>query len=203
MCLRGWLSCLLVVLVLLGLASFGKAAEADSPTQLVQRLIQTIGSIKQTNNGNLSASDQANNAAAAKMANAILDIPDVSRRTLGRYWNERTPTEQQEFIALLEELFAKVAYPKSAEFFSDLKVEITDERITDQQAVVRTTVTHAKEGLISIDYRLGRNSDTWRVRDILLDDVSLAMNLRSQFKKIITEDSYEELLRRMRKKLAE
>jgi phospholipid transport system substrate-binding protein len=203
MWLRGWLSCMLIVLVLLGLAGVGKTTEADSPTQLVQRLIQTIGSIKKTHNGHLSASDQAHNAAAAKMANAILDIPEVSRRALGRYWKERTPTEQQEFIALLEELFAKVAYPKSAEFFSDLKVKVTDERITDKQAVVRTTVTRAKEGLISVDYRLSQNSDTWRVRDILLDDVSLAMNLRSQFKKIITEHSYEELLRRMREKLAE
>jgi len=43
----------------------------------------------------------------------------------------------------------------------------------------------------------------WRVQDILLDDVSLAGNLQSQFNKIITENSYADLLRRMRDKLNE
>jgi phospholipid transport system substrate-binding protein len=69
--------------------------------------------------------------------------------------------------------------------------------------VVKTTVTHPKEGLVSIDYRLAQSNGNWRVRDIILDDVSLATNLRSQFHKIITEHSYDELLRLMREKLAE
>jgi hypothetical protein len=48
-----------------------------------------------------------------------------------------------------------------------------------------------------------RSSNTWLVRDIILDDVSLTRNLRSQCQKIITEHSYAELLRRMRDKLSE
>lgn len=194
---------LLVGLALSSLPDTRCAAETDSPTQLVQRLVQTIGSIKASDNGTLSADDLAKNAAAAKLANTILDVPGVSQWALGKHWSARSPEEQQEFVSLLEALFAKVAFPKSAEFFSDLKVNIAGERVTDKQAVVRTTVTHKKEGLVSIDYRLIRHENHWRVRDILLDDVSLAMNLRSQFNKIITEHSYAELLRRMRDKLAE
>jgi phospholipid transport system substrate-binding protein len=189
--------------MILSLSGGSLATEPETPTQLVQRLIRAIGSIKVADNGNLSAADEANNAAAAKVANAILDIPGVSRWALGKHWKARSPAERREFIALLEELFTKVAYPKSAEFFRDLKVDVTSERITGQRAIVRTTVTHTKEGLISIDYRLVRRNGNWRVRDILLDDVSLATNLRSQCNKIITKYSYAELLRRMREKLAE
>jgi phospholipid transport system substrate-binding protein len=68
---------------------------------------------------------------------------------------------------------------------------------------VKTTVKHPKEGLVSVDYRLSQDGGVWRVQDILLDDVSLAANLQSQFNKIITENSYAELLRRMREKLNE
>lgn len=198
-----WLLCLLVGLGFSGFASPALAAETETPTQLVQRLIQTIGSIKPSNDGHLSEAEQAKNAAAAKVANAILDVPSVSKLTLGKYWQARSAAEHQEFIALLEKLFAKVAFPKSSEFFSDYKITIANERITGERAVVRTTVTHPKEGLISIDYQLAKQNGSWHVRDILLDDVSLAQNLRSQFHKIITEDSYAELLQRMRKKLAE
>jgi phospholipid transport system substrate-binding protein len=159
--------------------------------------------MKEANDGNLSAADRANNEAAAKTANALLDIPGVSQWAMGKHWEARSPAEQQEFIDLLAQLFAKIAYVKSAKFFGDLNITVTSEKISGQRAVVKTTVRHPKEGLVSIDYQLVQNSGTWRVRDILLDDVSLATNLRTQFNKIITENSYAELLRRMREKLVE
>jgi phospholipid transport system substrate-binding protein len=196
-----WNTCLYILLWCLAGSSI--AAKSDGPTQLVQHLIKTISSIKETNNGNLSEADRAHNEAATKAANAILDIPGVSQWTLGKYWEARSPAEQQEFIALLEQLFGKIAYAKSAQFFGDLNITVTGEKISGQRAVVKTTVRHPKEGLVSIDYQLVQNNETWRVRDILLDDVSMATNLRSQFNKIITEHSYAELLRRLREKLAE
>jgi phospholipid transport system substrate-binding protein len=181
----------------------GIAAATESPQQLVQRLIQAISSMKPAANGQVTEAERAKNAAAAQAANAILDVPEVSKWTLGKHWEGLSPAEQQELVQLLEQLFAKVAYPKSAEFFGDLNVAIAGERITGQGAVVRTTVRHPKEGLVTIDYRLIQSNGNWRVRDIILDDVSLATNLRSQFNKIITEHSYTELLRRMREKLTE
>lgn len=201
--LRGWSWWALLVVLLWSVTGGSAAAEPEGPAQHVQRLIQAIGSIKAANNGNLSMADRTSNEAAAKVANAILDIPGVSQWALGKHWNGHSPAEQQEFITLLEQLFAKVAYPKSAEFFGDLTITVTGERISGQRAVVKTTVRHPKEGMVSIDYQLLQHDENWRVRDILLDDVSMATNLRSQFNKIISEHSYAELLRRMREKLAE
>jgi phospholipid transport system substrate-binding protein len=57
--------------------------------------------------------------------------------------------------------------------------------------------------LISVNYELKKQNDSWQIRDIVLDDVSLARNLRSQCQKIIAEHSYDELLRRIRDKLQE
>jgi phospholipid transport system substrate-binding protein len=196
--------CYILACVLLGSTTgVYVVAESETPMQLVQRLVNAIIRIKPTNNSTLSTADQAANAAAAKEANTILDIPAVARRTLGKHWQARTPTEQQEFIALLEQLFTKVAYPKSAEFFHGLEITFGKENITGQRATVKTTVRHPKEGLVSVDYRLVQEGGVWRVQDILLDDVSLAANLQSQFNKIITENSYAELLRRMHDKLNE
>ncbi len=184
-------------------AGWTLAEAADGPTHLVRVLVQTISSFKPTDNGTLSAADRAHNTAAAAQANAMLDIASVSRQVLGRYWKKRTPAEQQAFTELLTELFVRVAYPKSASFFSDFDVQITKERVNGQRAVVHTTVSDPKEGLISVDYKLRKQNDTWQIRDIILDDVSLARNLRSQCQKIIVEHSYDELLRRMRDKLEE
>ena len=197
------LYCVLICVLIVSSHGAHAAAAPESPTQLVQRLVKAINSIKPTSNGDLPAAERAANVAAAKEANAILDIPAVGQRTLGKHWQTRTPAEQQEFITLLEQLFAQVAYPKSAEFFNGLEINVAKENIAGQRATVQTTVKHPKEGLVSVDYRLVQNSGGWRVQDILLDDVSLAANLQSQFNKIITENSYAELLRRMRDKLKE
>jgi phospholipid transport system substrate-binding protein len=201
--IRGWLYGSLLLMVFGNLLGSGMAADTESPQQLVQRLIKAISSMKPAQDGQMTEADRAKNAAAAQAANAILDVPEVSKWALGKHWEKLSPAEQQGFVALLEQLFAKVAYPKSAEFFGELNITMAGERITGQGAVVRTTVRHAKEGLVAIDYRLIQSNGSWRVRDIILDDVSLATNLRTQFNKIITEHSYAELLRRMREKLTE
>lgn len=176
---------------------------AESPTEFVRLLVQTISSYKPNTNGTLSDADKAHNTAVAAQANAMLDIPSVSQRVLGRYWKERTPAEQQAFTDLLTELFVRVAYPKSATFFSDFEIQITKEQVNGERAVVHSTVSDPKEGLIAVNYELKKQNDTWQIRDIILDEVSLARNLRSQCQKIITEHSYDELLRRMRDKLQE
>src|SRR5262249_44122892 len=103
----------------------------------------------------------------------------------------------------LEQLFTKVAYPKSTEFFHGLEVNFAKENVAGQRATVKTIIKHPKEGLVSVDYRLSQEGGGWGVQDILLEVCRLALHLGSQFTKIITENSYAELLRRMRDKLNE
>lgn len=194
-----FLGCLLVGSLLVSLGRLHAAPEPESPAQLVQRLVKAIASMQPAPNGGPAPGQTA----TAHEVNSILDVPAVGQRTLGKHWQARTPGEQREFIALLEQLFAKIAYPKSAEFFHGLDVQVAQEQITGQRATVQTIVKHPKEGVVSVDYRLVHESDRWRVHDILLDDVSLSANLQAQFNKIITENSYTELLRRMRDKLNE
>ena len=192
-----------LVMIICWVAGSAFPAAAESPTHFVRVLVQTISSFKPTKNGTLSKADRAHNTAVAAQANAMLDITSVSRQVLGRHWKERTPAEQKDFTALLTELFERVAYPKSATFFSDFEMQITKEKVNGQRAVVQTTVSDPKEGMISVNYELQKQNDSWQIQDIILDDVSLARNLRSQCQKIIAEHSYDELLRRIRDKLQE
>ena len=105
-------------------------------------------------------------------------------------------------MQLLEQLFAKVAYPKSAEFLANSTLLWLGNVLLGREQWCGQLIRHPKEGLVAIDYRLIQSNGSWRVRDIILDDVSLATE-RTQFNKIITEHSYAELLRRMREKLTE
>jgi phospholipid transport system substrate-binding protein len=56
---------------------------------------------------------------------------------------------------------------------------------------------------IPIDYRLQREGDRWRAYDVLIEGVSLVANYRSQFNRIITQASYDELVRKLKQKQEE
>jgi ABC-type transporter MlaC component len=50
---------------------------------------------------------------------------------------------------------------------------------------------------------LVRHNERWAIYDVAIDGVSLAMNYRAQFSKILRTSSYEALAQRIRTKLEE
>ena len=60
---------------------------------------------------------------------------------------------------------------------------------------------HDKEGEVDIDFWLKQSSNNWFVVDVILDGISMRNNLRSQFYKILKKNDFNELVRRMEKKL--
>jgi phospholipid transport system substrate-binding protein len=175
---------------------------AETPTESVKTLLDSVRSYKKET-PTLSAQDRAANAQVQKTVEATLGIPDLAKEVLGPHWAKLSASEQKNFIQLLESLLQKVAYPKSAEFFGNLRIDYVGERVNGKEAVVETSVSHPKEGQVSIEYNLRQKGSKWVIADILLDEVSLVTNLRTQMQQVIAKESYQELLKRMREKLAE
>lgn len=173
--------------------------EPNKPVHTVNHLVASI-----SGNSHLpETGDKRPVVMAVKTADtlALIDLPGVSEETLGKHWKQLNPTERDEFMTLFAQLLVRIAFPQSAAFFRNLKMTVTNERIRGHQAIVNTYVEHAIEGKIDIDYHLMRHDKGWLVYDVQLDGVSLSRNLRAQFQQIIRQDSYAELLRRMREKL--
>ena len=215
--LEEWFSCLRIVCPNFILFAINDGSK-DETAQVLEPLQNQLGDrfrlINKTNSGHGLTCREGYELALAEGVEWIFQIDSDGQCDPAFFPSFYTHREEcdgvfgyrrtrDEFIELLEQLFTKVAYPKSAEFFHGLEINFAKETITGQRATVKTTVRHPKEGSVSVDYRLAQEGGVWRVQDILLDDVSLAANLQSQFNKIITENSYAELLRRMRDKLNE
>jgi phospholipid transport system substrate-binding protein len=76
------------------------------------------------------------------------------------------------------------------------------ERIEGDRAVVQAVVM-AEDNEIPIDYALVRYNGTWKIYDLGIDGMRLSEIYRSQFNKVISSASYDELVRRMQIKLQE
>ena len=57
--------------------------------------------------------------------------------------------------------------------------------------------------MIAIDYRLILKDNVWKVYDLVIENVSLAMNYRAQFSSILSNNSPDKLLEMLREKVKE
>ena len=192
-----------IYLIVFILASFRLSpivAEEISPRNTVETLLNSITNLKTEKL--LSPEEIKENDVLSYRALALLDIRKISRKILGKYWKKRTLTEQKVFIDLLSQMFIKEAFKNSGKFFSALELTYGQTTINKSQAKVPLIVVHEKEGEIIIDFHLHKYHDQWQVVDVDLDKISMRSNLRSQLYKIISKNGYQELVRRMKEKLA-
>ena len=191
---------LFVVFIAVGLiGSSPDSALADAPKATVQQLLQ---SIKQMHHKKpLTPEQQQANDKISSQALVHLNVRQVSGKTLGKYWKERSKKEQEEFVQLLGNLFRYVAFPNSSKFFGEMNIHYATTEMDGKIATVPLRVEHPDEGEVGIDFVLEQNSTRWQVVDVILDGVSMRNNLRTQFYKVLKKHDYPELTRRMQKKL--
>jgi len=185
----------LCVLALWGVCGAAEKAPSD-PGATVQSLLSAVSVLSETK-------DPKAEAEAVKQISGTFDVVGLSRACLRNTWDELSGEERKKFVSLFQEVLEKVAYPKSAKFFADTKVEVEEILRENGKAEVSTLVVHPEEGEVEVGYCLELFDGRWLIEDILLDGVSLQLDLRSQTQKILREESYEELKRRLREKLEE
>lgn len=190
----------LVIFIWVGWLGFVPGtARADSPKETVQQLLESIQ--KMHHKKPLTAEDRQSNETLSRQALTHLDVPRVSRKTLGKYWKQRSQKDQAAFVTLLGDLFRYVAFPNSSKFFGTMNLVYAPTEREGTTATVPLTAQHPDEGEVGIDFVLEQNSADWQVVDVILDGVSMRNNLRTQFYKILKKHDYSELIRRMQKKL--
>lgn len=174
-------------------------ARAETPQEAVKNLLATIQQVKEVEA--LSPDEAKANRKTMDQALTYLDVAEVSKQTLGKHWKPRSAGEQKQFIQLLGELFRYVAFPNSAKFFRELKIEYKGNSKDGDAATVPVVVHHKDEGEIRIDFDLLESASRWRVVDVILDGVSMRNNLRTQFYQILKKEDFPGLIARMQERL--
>ena len=130
----------------------------------------------------------------------MFDEIEFSKRTLTRNWNKFSPAERVEFVKLFEQVLEKSYIDKILDY-SNEKVDFYKESmLSDNQAEIQTKiVTASKE--IPIYYRMILKDGKWKVYDVVVENVSLVQNYRTQFNDILAKDTPEQLLEILRKKV--
>jgi len=132
--------------------------------------------------------------------NQLFDDVELSKRTLARNWNNLNIEQRKEFVVLFRQVLEK-AYIDRILAYTDEKIVFEREvPVSATQAEVQTkVVTASKE--IPITYRVLLKEGAWKVYDVVIENVSLVLNYRTQFNDILAKNTPEQLLEILRKKV--
>lgn len=155
---------------------------------------------------------QAEDSAAQKLATGKqlmadnFDLPAISRFVLGRYGRrvEKEKLEEYQLVYfnyVTHTYLAKLA--GTTENSYAVKV-VGSEAFNQGDALVKSEVTQPKGGdTLEMGWRVRSYGDSYRIVDMLIAGVSLAVTQRSEFGSILKKDGLDGLIMAMREKSAE
>ena len=188
------------ILSLLFILSIAIPVLAEEPTEAIKQTTDKILAIV-TDPALKPASKSAEREKLIRQAvDERFDWEEMSRRALATHWAKRTPEERKEFIPLFSDLLERT-YMKKVEDYSGEKVLYEGESKEGDYASVKVKIVTKKNKDISVEYRLKKEGNKWLVYDISIMGASLVNNYRTQFNSIISQSSYENLVKRLREKV--
>lgn len=133
----------------------------------------------------------------------IFDFGEFSSRTVGARWRTFSPAQQKAFSDAFADLLLNT-YVNKIDGYNGEQIAYLGERSDASGKVeIRTEVTMKGGKKVPVAYRMLHKGSNWRVYDVLIENLSLVMNYRTQFQDILKNGSPEELAARIRAKTEE
>lgn len=132
----------------------------------------------------------------------MFDEVELAKRTLGRHWSSLNPAQQQEFVTLFRRVLETAYADKLLTYTNERVVCERESAIGSNRAEVYTWVISSSKQ-IPVTYRVILKDGTWKVYDVVIENVSLVQNYRSQFSEILAKNTPEKLLEILRNKVRE
>jgi len=189
---------LVVALSLLLLVLGAAPVQAATPLETVRTEVNKVLEVLR----NKSLKEEAKREKLRGLYAEMFDQEELSRWCLGRNWNKLSEAQRKEFLPLFQQVLEKT-YGDRILAYSDEKILFDREvPISKGRVEVQTRVITTKSKEVPFNYRLFQDkSGTWKVYDVVVENVSLVMNYRSQFNEILAKGTPDDLLEILRKKV--
>jgi len=132
------------------------------------------------------------------------DVPAISRFVLGKHWRKTSTAERQDFVDAFEEMntrqFLAMVGEFSEEMFSVVKVQ--EDAAKPSLSLVSTKIVQSEGEPISAVWRVRNNDGQYKILDIVVEGVSMAITLRHEYGTVVKTDGVDGLIAIMREKNA-
>jgi phospholipid transport system substrate-binding protein len=117
----------------------------------------------------------------------FFDIPAIGRFTVGRFWKSGQPDEQTKFLTAFEDVIVYTWARRFSEYNGQtLKVQNS---VPDgaEGVVVNSTIVGKEMQPVNVAWRLRKRTDGWRVVDVIIEGVSMAVTYRQEYAGLLAQ----------------
>lgn len=185
---RHWSRMLAIALVVSGhllVTGTGRAEQtASDPSAFLKALAaQAIGILSDD-----SLSEARRTADFRRLFTTGFDVDNISRFVLGRHWRRTNAQERKEYRDLFED-FIIDTYARRLGGYSGETLAVGTARLAENGRAVVSSQLHRPEGPpVKVDWRLRNGDKGWRIFDVVVEGVSMALTQRSEFASIINNN---------------
>jgi phospholipid transport system substrate-binding protein len=202
--MRGVVQVWIVAFLCVGWVSALGRAATETPTAVIQQTTTQVLGILRDPRLQGPAKQQERQARLQAIGDQVFDWPAMAQSALAFHWRSLTTQQRQEFGPLFKEVVERAYMDRLARAAQQEKaIRYSGEQEGASQAVVATRVTTQSDQEIPIDYYLHQQQGRWLIYDVIIEGVGLINNYRAQIDEILSSSSYDQLIQRMKAKLAE
>ena len=113
------------------------------------------------------------------------DVPGIARFVLGRYWNTASEEQRTEYVKVFEDYVA-MAYATRLGEYTGETFKVTGSRPDTDGAIVSSQIVRPSGAApVKVDWRLTRRDGKYKISDVSVDGISMAVTQRSEFASVI------------------
>ena len=131
-----------------------------------------------------------------------VDFPRITRLVIGKYWRTASPAQQQQLIEEIKSLLVRSYVSAMTSYVDDIVAVAEQNGIRylpsrykkgDKKASVRATISLQGGQTADVQYQLYYR-DEWKIYDIRIEGISLAITYRTSFGEQIKRDGLDSLI---------
>jgi phospholipid transport system substrate-binding protein len=194
----------LALIVLLGITPQFTLAASSGPLTVIRSGTERALHILQEAHKGDGKTLRARKSEILTIVDEYFNFEEMGKRALGRSWKEQSPENRLEFIKLFKLLLFNTYISRVERYTGENEKAVYDsEKLEGEYALVKTHVTLQGNQNVALDYRLHQENGQWKVYDVVVEGISLVENYRSQFASILSNGTFDVLLKKLREKVAQ
>jgi phospholipid transport system substrate-binding protein len=191
--------CLLALTISWSLPAYAEDAE---PRLVVEKAATEVMAILEQEGDSIRNDSKE----IARLANEhilpLFDFDKMSYFVLGKAWSDATEQQKSDFQKEFKEMLISTYASALSRFSTDGQIIYNDVMLSPKNAnvaIVPTEIRQKGSGPIKVAYRMFRTDETWRIYDVLIDNVSLVTNYRASFASEVRADGLDGLIAKLGK----
>lgn len=181
------------------LTSTVQAAAPTAPDQIVQKATNHLQDLLSKNSAKYKADTALFYNVVDDAVVPYFDTRFIAQLVLGRNWRTADEAQRKRFEAAFKSMLIRTYANALLEYYDSVRVEWKPIRLAPDATEVTVNSNLIRNGKqpIPVGFSMRNNAGQWKIYDIVVENISLIDNFRSQVNSEIKKTSLDEVITRM------